>query len=106
MTLKTIHLQQIATRIAQQNSDTEDSGQYGGGGPFNLPPDHIAAMQVPKGGSCCANCAFVDVDNHACKEPNYITWNGGDSTLPPLELDEICSDWYTPGVEIESAEEE
>jgi hypothetical protein len=70
-------------------------GDYGGKGPFRLPADHVAAIRVPKGGSCCQNCMFVDAKNHACKEPHYILWNGGDPSLPKdLALDEICSDWF------------
>lgn len=74
-----------------------DAPNYGGKGPFELPPDHIAAMPVPKGGANCAKCKFVDVENHACLEPNYINWNGGDPALPDLPLDEICSDWFVAG---------
>jgi len=69
--------------------------EYGGLGRFTLPADHVPAIRVPKGGSCCKNCMFVDAKHHACTEPHYILWNGGDPALPPeLELDEICSDWY------------
>lgn len=75
-------------------SPRRNRGDYGGKGPFRLPADHVAAIRVPKGGSCCQNCMFVDAENHGCKEPNYIAWNGGDPKLPPLALDEICSDWY------------
>jgi hypothetical protein len=96
----------VRLRTAQQEQEQEQTqGQgeeggeetYGGKGPFNLPPDHIAAMPVPKGGACCAKCKFVDVENHACLEPNYVTWNGGDTALPDLPLDEICSDWFVAG---------
>lgn len=68
---------------------------FGGPGPLLLPPNHVAAIQVPKGGSCCANCVFVDAKRHACREPHYIKWNGS-PLLPMLPLNEICSDWYTP----------
>jgi len=91
--------------IAQDEGGGDESGQYGGKGPFNLPEDHVAAIQVPKGGSSCQNCRFVDVENHACNEPNYITWNGGDPSLPDLPLDEICSDWYSPAVGAETPED-
>ena len=106
--MRRLDILKIAVRVAQQDDITpeESTGQYGGKGPFNLPDDHIAAMQVPKGGSCCANCSFVDAENHACTEPNYIAWNGGDGALPELELDEICSDWYTPGAAPEPPVEE
>lgn len=67
--------------------------EYGGKGPLTFPADHVPAIRVPKGGSCCANCMFVDAENHECTEPHYIAWNGSPK-LPPLPLDEICSDWY------------
>lgn len=67
-----------------------------------FPKDHEAAMRVPKGGSCCKNCSFVDVDGHACKSEHYVKW-AGTHKLPPLPLDEICSDWYEPRAPIEKA---
>jgi len=81
----------------QAEDEEPEESNYGGKGPFILPADHVAAIAVPKGGACCAKCKFVDVANHACLEPNYITWNGGDSALPDLPLDEICSDWFAVG---------
>jgi len=68
----------------------------GGKGKTSFPRDHVAAMRVPKGGSSCKNCKFVDVDAHACKSAHYVRWNGGDPKLPDFGLDEICSDWYEP----------
>lgn len=70
--------------------------EYGGKGSFELPSSHKAAMKVTKGGSSCKNCRFVDAKNHSCKNKYYIEWNGGDSKLPDLELDEFCSDWWMP----------
>lgn len=74
------------TRLRKKN-------EYGGPGLFTVPEDHVPAIRVPKGGSCCKNCMFVDAERHECKEPHYIDWNGSPK-LPPLPLDEICSDWY------------
>lgn len=71
-----------------------NEGEYGGKGAFELPPTHKAAMEVTKGGSSCQNCRFVDAEKHACKNKYYIQWNGGDDKLPPLPLDQICSDWW------------
>lgn len=68
----------------------------GGKGDLEFPRDHIAAMRVPKGGSCCKNCKFVDAEGHACKSAQYYSWNGGEAKLPDYGLDEICSDWYEP----------
>jgi hypothetical protein len=105
-----IDLKSMARRVARVRlpiaaEEPPKEGEFGGKGPFVLPPDHVAAIQVPKGGACCAKCSFVDVENHACKEPNYIAWNGGDPALPPLPLDEICSDWFQAGA-AEPEEEE
>lgn len=66
----------------------------GGKGPLTFPRDHVAALAVPKGGSCCKNCKFVDAEGHACKSAHYVKWNGGNAKLPDRPLDEICSDWY------------
>lgn len=74
------------TRLRKKN-------EYGGPGPFTVPDDHVPAIPVPKGGSCCKNCIFVDAARHECKNEHYILWNGSPK-LPPLPLDEICSDWY------------
>lgn len=70
---------------------------YGGKGKFELPKTHKAAMRVPKGGSCCLNCAFLRVGhiNYECSNKYWIQWNGGNAELP-LPPDEYCSDWYEP----------
>ncbi|HEY8096852.1 MAG TPA: hypothetical protein VIE65_12285 [Methylobacter sp.] len=97
------NIEKIAFRVAKirlplaAEGEKQESLSYGGKGPFSLPPDHIAAMEVPKGGACCDKCSFVDREAHACKQPNYIEWNGGDPALPDLPLDQICSDWFTVG---------
>ncbi len=74
---------------------TLEQFKAGGKGALSFPRDHVAALRVPKGGSSCANCKFVDVDAHACKSAHYARWNGGSSALPKgLAADEICSDWW------------
>lgn len=85
-------LRVLAENFAAKLAEMEN--KYGGKGPFELPNNHKAALQVPKGGSCCANCKFVDAEKHECKSPYYIKWNGNDPALPDLPLDEICSDWW------------
>jgi len=74
--------------------ESSNKGEFGGKGPFELPTDHKAAMEVTKGGSCCKNCKFVDAENHSCKNKYYIQWNGGNPKLPDLPLSQICSDWW------------
>lgn len=80
----------------EEKLTSQAKNEYGGEGTFELPKNHIAAIQVPKGGSCCQNCKYVDVKNHACENKHYIKWNGDSGKLPDLPLDEICSDWYEP----------
>lgn len=90
-------------KIIGQDLDEEDpveeEGVFGGKGPFNLPDDHVAAIKVPKGGSCCANCHFGEMrdDGPHCNEPNWTVWNGGNSRLPVDDPETYCSDWYKPG---------
>lgn len=97
MNIKTKRLIILGQKLSEKYNTTDNGGgEYGGKGKFELPPDHIAAIQVPKGGSCCKNCEFVDAEKHECKNPHYIKWNGDDPKLPDLPLDEICSDWYGP----------
>jgi len=53
-----------------------------------------SGMQVPKGGSMCANCKYLDEDKKSCTKENFIRWNG--SEVIPGKIDEYCSDWYEP----------
>jgi hypothetical protein len=57
------------------------------------PADHVPGMPVPKGGSSCANCRFLQPGNN-CAEPNFQRWNGGPKI--PAPADSYCSDWYMP----------
>ncbi len=61
-------------------------------GKFTLPPNHRPAFKVPKGGSSCANCKFLQ--DNACTSKNFIEWKG-DGKIP-FAADEYCSDWYEP----------
>jgi len=70
-----------------------------------LPPNHHAAMRVPKGGSCCANCEYLGDDKKSCRNDYFIKWDGGkekpaDSDRLPYPADEYCSDWYEPENEL------
>ena len=69
-------------------------GEYGGKGKYILPSTHLAAMKVPKGGSMCANCKWIDETGKLCFCPHFIEWNG--SEVIPGKADEYCSDWYQP----------
>lgn len=63
-----------------------------GGGEYELPSKHKAALKVPKGGSCCLNCEYWNKDKVECTNEFYIKWNGdGKIPAPP---DEFCSDWW------------
>lgn len=74
--------------------EIEKTAEYGGG-EFELPADHVAALVSPKGFSC-AVCKWVDAANHACKNPHYIKWNHDDGKLPDVSLQNFCSDWFEP----------
>jgi hypothetical protein len=64
---------------------------------IEYPPNHKAGMRVPKGGSMCANCKFLNRETMKdCTEPYFIKWNGGRSLIP-APIDEYCSDFYQPG---------
>lgn len=58
------------------------------------PSDHIPALKVPKGGSCCANCKYVSVDKKHCGNDHFAKWHG--STRLPEPADQLCSDWWEP----------
>lgn len=72
----------------------EASGVDPGAGPLTFPEDHQALMPVPKGGSSCSNCEYVDAENHSCRSEHYQKWNGGSGKLPDRDLDSLCSDWW------------
>ena len=61
----------------------------------SYPPNHKAAMQVPKGGSSCSSCRFVSHDLHHCANKHFVHWNRGNPKLP-FPADSYCSDWYEP----------
>lgn len=69
--------------------------------PFN----HRAAMEVPIGGSMCANCEYLSDDQKHCTQEDFIAWEGVDpktgqvckpagSDVIPKPIDQYCSDWY------------
>lgn len=58
----------------------------------DYPPDHEAAMKVPKGGSSCSSCKFHIPEGNKCKSFYFIKYNG--SNKIPYPPDEFCSDWY------------
>ena len=66
-----------------------------GGGKFELPPDHKAAIRVPKGGSCCMNCKYWNDSNKKCQNTYYQQWSETDGEIP-FSPDEYCSDWFEP----------
>jgi hypothetical protein len=56
-----------------------------------LPPGHQLGMQVPKGGSMCANCEYL-TSATTCGNEGYQRWNG--SPVLPNPADEYCCDLY------------
>lgn len=65
-----------------------------GGGEYNVPSDHHAALQVPKGGSCCMNCKYWNEEKSICGNEYFYKWAG--TREIPVESDEYCSDWWEP----------
>lgn len=60
-------------------------------GPIEYPADHKPGMIVPKGGSSCFSCEYLN-KNKECTNKYFIRWNGsGKLPAPP---DQYCSDWY------------
>jgi hypothetical protein len=59
-----------------------------------FPPDHQVGMRVPKGGSSCASCRFVQLQENECREPNFVEWNKGPKL--PAPSDSYCSDFWQP----------
>lgn len=64
-----------------------------------LPPGHQLGTRVAKGGSCCANCRWLDKDSVHCKNKFYQRWNAdvAGSKTPskiPAPADEYCCDLW------------
>ena len=60
---------------------------------MNYPADHKVGMRVPKGGSDCAKCEYVD--GQYCGNKYFQKWNGSDKI--PAPTNEYCCDFFEPG---------
>lgn len=67
------------------------------------PPNHEAGMEVPKGGSCCTKCEYLNADKKTCSSQYFIRWEGpnkpaGSAKIPMPDGDptRYCSDWFEP----------
>jgi len=67
---------------------------YGGPGEVVLPSTHKAGLRVPKGGACCANCSWWNVEGQICNNTYYYDW--AETNKIPYPSDEYCSDWWEP----------
>jgi hypothetical protein len=54
------------------------------------PPNHKVGMVVPKGGSNCAKCEYVD--GQKCTQTLFVRWNH--SRTIPASTDEYCCDFF------------
>lgn len=64
---------------------------------YALPGKDNLAIRVPKGGSMCKNCKYLDRNTMKdCKQKDFIAFNG--SSLIPAPINEFCSVWYEPEV--------
>lgn len=59
----------------------------------DYPPDHKVGMRVPKGGSACSKCEYVNGQH--CRQKDFVKWNG--SSLIPAPTDSYCCDFFEPG---------
>lgn len=77
-------------------------------GEFTYPDDHQPGMEVPEGGSSCANCRFVVPNGPmgvSCSEPNFIAAElpgkpRGETKLPVQDSRRYCSDYWQPATVI------
>ena len=59
-------------------------------------------MPVPKGGSSCAKCEYLQDDKKRCKSAGFIAWDGAKANPPkpkgsdviPAPIDSYCSNWF------------
>jgi len=56
----------------------------------DYPADHQVGMKVPKGGSDCAKCEYVDGQD--CTQKDFVKWNG--SSTIPAPTDQYCCDFF------------
>ena len=63
------------------------------GGIIEYPVGHKLGMRVPKGGSNCAKCEYVD--GKKCKNKRFVRWNG--SEVIPAPTAEYCCDLFETG---------
>ena len=56
----------------------------------SYPADHKVGMVVPKGGSDCAKCEYVDGQD--CKQAQFVKWNGASKI--PGKIDAYCCDFF------------
>lgn len=64
-----------------------------------FPADHMFAMEVPKGGSSCAKCAFGSSDGTHCGNEHFQAWRVAmgheeDPGKLPVPADEYCCDVF------------
>lgn len=66
---------------------------FGGPGKAVYASDHVAGMQVPKGGSMCANCKFFYTsDGPKCDSVYWQKW--AQTREIPVAADEYCCNWF------------
>ena len=94
----------IPSKTSTNDSPDMDSMMGGGGqGQAQYPPDHQPGMEVPKGGSMCANCKYLGPDQTTCTSEYFIQWNGSDQL--PAPADQYCSDWWESAESAETGSE-
>lgn len=64
-----------------------------GGADVKFPANHKVGMQVPLGGSMCANCEYLGKEGVTCANEFFVKWNHGDENLP-LPANQYCCDFF------------
>lgn len=75
-------------------NDAESAGH------FEFPSGHEPGMEVPKGGSSCKSCKYLeDPEKRICGNQYFIDWQRSKGVKKPEEIpgkiDSYCSDWWS-----------
>lgn len=92
-----------ATPDRLSSTPADSGGGQDAKGQAEYPADHQPGMQVPKGGSSCSSCEYLQPDGKTCGNEYFQKWNG--SNVIPAPPDQYCSDWWEPKEGQEEAEE-
>jgi hypothetical protein len=61
---------------------------------IEVPAGHKQGMPVPKGGSSCASCKYLE-PGLECSNEYFQKWNGS-AKIPTKDASSYCSDYWEP----------